>query len=46
MRKGVKRNEYKEKIDNKKMYSLTITTVNCRKKFDEGAIPELDELFL
>jgi len=43
---SLKRNEYKEKIDNKKMYSLTITTVNCRKKFDEGAIPELDELFL
>ena len=43
---SLKRNEYKEKIDNKKMYTLTITTVNCRKKFDEGAIPELDELFL
>ena len=43
---SLKRNEYKENIDNKEMHTLTITIINCRKKFDEGSIPELDELFL
>ena len=28
--------------DNKKIYTLQITKVNCPKKFDEGSIPELD----
>ena len=43
---SLKRNEYKETIDNKEMHTLTITIINCRKKFDEGSIPELDQLFL
>ena len=45
---SLKRNEYIDSIDcidNKKIYNLKITTVNCIKKFDEGSIPELDELF-
>ena len=28
--------------NNKKIYTLKITKVNCPKKFDEGSIPELD----
>ena len=42
---SLKRNEYIDCIDNKQIYNLKITTVNCITKFDEGSIPELDELF-
>ena len=42
---SLKRNTYIKKIDNKEIHYLKITIVNCREKFDEGSIPELDELF-
>ena len=31
-----------DSIDNKEMLNLKITVINCRKRFDEGSIPELD----
>ena len=40
----VKNYEYSHKP--KEHYNLEITKVNCPKKFDEGSIPELDEIFV
>ena len=34
-----------DSIDNKEMLNLKITVINCRKRFDEGSIPELDCVF-
>ena len=34
-----------DSIDNKEMFNLKITVINCRKRFDEGSIPELDCVF-
>ena len=34
-----------DSIDNKEMFNLKITVINCRKRFDEGSIPELDCIF-
>lgn len=42
---SLKRTEYTANIDNKQIHNLTLTTVNCREKFDEGSIPQLDHLF-
>ena len=37
---------YNYSHDPKKIYTIKITRVNCPKKFDEGSIPELDEIFI
>lgn len=42
---SLKRNNYKENIDKSIVFKLNINQVNCRGKFDEGSIPELDNLF-
>jgi len=42
---SLKRKYFGEYIDNKKTFNLTVTIINCREKFDEGSIPELDKLF-
>ena len=42
---SLKRNRFNELIDNKKTFSLKVERVNCKEKFDEGSIPELDNLF-
>lgn len=42
---SLKRKYFGECIDNKKTFNLTVTNINCREKFDEGSIPELDKLF-
>ena len=42
---SLKRTAYTKKMDNKEIHYLKITIVNCREKFDEGSIPELDKLF-
>ncbi len=38
--------DYNYKPDNKTTYDLVITRVKCPGKFDQGSIPELDELFI
>tara|TARA_B100001109_G_C18857513_1_gene472394 strand:- start:1454 stop:2860 length:1407 start_codon:yes stop_codon:yes gene_type:complete len=42
---SLRRNNYIEQTGNKKKYNLTIQSVNCREKFDEGSLPELDNIF-
>jgi len=42
---SLKRNNYKKNIDKSIIFKLDIKNVNCRGKFDEGSIPELDNLF-
>lgn len=41
---SLKRNSFNGSIDNKKIFSLKVGTVNCKGKFDEGSIPELDNI--
>ena len=41
---SLKRNSFNGSIDNKKIFSLKVGIVNCKGKFDEGSIPELDNI--
>jgi exoribonuclease R len=43
---SLKRNNYKHDIGISQILKMNIRTVNIRQKYDEGSIPELDNLFL
>jgi hypothetical protein len=43
---SLRRKSYDGVIDNKLMFTLSVITINCRERFDEGSIPELDALFV
>tara|TARA_B100000900_G_scaffold407229_1_gene419563 strand:+ start:420 stop:1811 length:1392 start_codon:yes stop_codon:yes gene_type:complete len=42
---SLKRNNYKENIDKNTMMKINVNNVNITEKYDEGSIPELDNLF-
>ena len=43
---SLRRKSYDGVIDNKLMFTLQVGVINCRERFDEGSIPELDALFV
>ena len=42
---SLKRSYYNEEIDSAKKKNIIIREINCREKFDEGSLPELDNIF-
>lgn len=43
---SLRRKSYDGVIDNKLMFTLQVGVINCRERFDEGSIPELDARFV